>query len=442
MDIQTRYSNVQEIRDQGLCLGCGTCLVVCPKNAITIHRNREGLYVPIVNNVACNECELCVKVCPGDSVNFDEMNEFVFGRRSEDELLGSHSNCYMGYATDHSMRWTGQSGGLVTALLVFALEEGLIDGAVVTRMNKSDPLSPETVVAESKKEILNASKSKYCPVPLNAAVKEVLKKNGKYAIVGIPCQIHGIRKLEMVESELKNKIILHLGLFCSHTLSFLATDFLLHKAGVRKNDLVKFEYRSKEWRGWPGDVLFRLKNGTEKFLRREYRTLSVSFFTPWRCKMCYDQLNEFADISLGDAFLPEVLMNCKEGMSILISRTEIGERALQEASRAGAIKVQKIPRSKVVQSQRGALFRKKKVLGERLVIARFLGKSVPEYDVKLPKPRRTKFFVAVLDYMNTQIPYNPITFSVLKHVPLPLLRLYGVAISMVDFSGAARVGSE
>jgi len=281
----------------------------------------------------------------------------------------------MGYATDHSMRWTGQSGGLVTALLVFALEEGLIDGAVVTRMSKSDPLSPETVVAESKKEILNASKSKYCPVPLNVAVKEVLKKNGKYAIVGIPCQIHGIRKLEMIESKLKNKIILHLGLFCSHTLS-------------------------------------------------------------------YDQLNEFADISLGDAFLPGVLINCKEGMSILISRTEIGERVLQEASRAGAIKVQKIPRSKVAQSQRGALFRKKKVLGERLMIARFLGKSVPEYDVKLPKPRRTKCFKAVLDYMNTQIPYNPITFSVLKHVPLPLLRLYGLAISMVDFSGAARVGSE
>jgi len=269
----------------------------------------------------------------------------------------------------------------------------------------------------------------------------VIKKNGRYAIVGTPCQIHGIRKLEMVESELKNKIILHLGLFCSHTLSFLATDFLLYKARVRKTDLTKFEYRSKKWRGWPGDLLFRLKNGTEKFLSREHRTLIVPFFTPWRCKVCYDQLNEFADISLGDALLPEVLVNCKKGMSILISRTEIGERVLQEASRAGAIKVQRIPRSKVVQSQRGALFRKKKTLGERLMIAKFLGKSVPEYNVKLPKPRRTKCFVAVLDYMNTQIPYNPITCSLLKYVPLPLLRLYRVAISMFDFSGEARVES-
>ena len=426
-DTQTCYVNVQEIRDQGLCVGCGTCFTICPTNAITICRNRKGFYVPVVNNEVCNKCRLCIKVCPGHVVDFNLMNKNVFDKLPEDDLLGSYLNCYMGYAADTRVRWAGQSGGLVTALLVFALEEGIIDGAVVTRMSRSDPLSPEVLVAESKKEILSASKSKYCSVPLNVVVKEVLKKDGKYAIVGVPCQIHGLRKLEMIKTELKKKIVLHLGLFCSHMLSFLAIDFLLHKASIRKNDLIKFEYKSKALRGWPGDVLFTLSNGAEKFLSREHRTLIVPFFTPWRCKMCYDQVNEFADISFGDAWLPEV-MHCKEGTSVLISRTETGERLLQRASNEGEIKLQEISRSKIVQSQRGPLFSKKSLLGARVVISKLLGENVPEYNVKLLKPRKVKRLSAVFDYINTRIPYNSTTNLLLKHTPLSLLSLYESSI--------------
>lgn len=148
--------------------------------------------------------------------------------------------------------------------------------------------------------------------------------------------------------------------------------------------------------------------------------------------MCYDQLNEFADISFGDALLPEVLSNCKRGMSILISRTGMGERIVQEASSAGAIKVRKIPRSKVIQSQCGALFRKKRVIGARLMGANFLGTSVPEYHVKLPNPSRTKCFVSLLEYMNTQLPYNPVAYYLLKNVPLLLLKLYRATMSIVE----------
>ena len=388
--------------------------------------------MPLVNAETCNNCGLCVKVCPGHCVNFHEINSFVFGAQSKDKLVGNHLNCYMGYATEDSIRLAGQSGGIVTALLVVALERGLIDGAVVTRMSPSDPLSPETLVAESKEEILSAFGSKYCQVPTNVALKEVLKKRGKYAFVGIPCQMHGVRKLEKVKSELSKKIVLHIGLFCSHTLSFLATELLLYKAGVQKTDLANFEYRSKKWQGWPGDVFFRLKNGKEKFLSRKYRTSITPFFNPWRCKMCYDQLNEFADISCGDALLPEVLSNCRSGMSILITRTEMGEKILQEACSAGAIKIQKTPRSKVIQSQCGALFRKKKFIGAHLATTNSLGKSIPEYHVKLPKPSKTKCFVSLFEYMSTQLPYNPITYNLLVNMPQPLLKLYSFTMSVVE----------
>jgi len=428
------YTNVQEIRDQGLCVGCGSCFTICPESAITIHRNPRGFFVPVVDNEVCSGCGLCIEVCPGHDVDFDRINEFVFGELPQDRLLGGYLNGYLGYAVDAGVRLAGQSGGLVTALLVFALEENLIDGAVVTRMSRADPLSPEVLIAESKKEILTASKSKYCSVPLNAVVRELLKRDGSYAIVGVPCQIHGLRKLEMVKTELKRKIVLHLGLVCSHIMSFLAIDHLLHKAGVRKHDLAKFQYKNKALRGWPGDVFFMLKNGTERFLSREYRTLIVPFFTPWRCKMCYDQVNEFADLSFGDAWLPEV-MHCKKGMSVLMSRTKVGERLLQRARDKGVIELQEIPRSKIVQSQRGALFSKKNLLGARFAISRLLGTNVPKYNVELPRPRRREYLSAFLEYTNGLMPYNAITGFLLKHTPLSILSLYKSLISSSYISG-------
>jgi coenzyme F420 hydrogenase subunit beta len=47
----------------------------------------------------------------------------------------------------------------------FALEEGIIDGALVTRMKKDRPLEPEPFIARTREEIIEASKSKYCGVP-------------------------------------------------------------------------------------------------------------------------------------------------------------------------------------------------------------------------------------------------------------------------------------
>jgi len=174
-------------------------------------------------------------------------------------------------------------------------------------------------------------------------------------------------------------------------------------------------------------VLLRLRNGIEKFLSREHRTLIVPFFTPWRCKLCYDQVNEFADLSFGDAWLPEA-MSCKEGTSVLISRTERGESLLQRAKNEGKIELQKIPRSKIVLSQQGPLFSKKNLLRARFVVSRLLGQSIPQYHVELPKPRKEEYLSAVLDYMNTQIPSNPITGFLLKHTPLPILSLYELII--------------
>src|SRR5690606_36009483 len=115
---------------------------------------------------------------------------------------------------DDNIRYNSSSGGLVTQILCFALEKGIINGALVTKMNKESPLQPQPFIARTKEEIIEASTSKYCPVPANMALKEILSSDvEKVAVVGLPCHIMGIRKAEMKNNLLKNKIVLHMGIF-------------------------------------------------------------------------------------------------------------------------------------------------------------------------------------------------------------------------------------
>jgi len=109
------------------------------------------------------------------------------------------------------------------------LENKIIDGAIVTKMKKDNPLEPETFIARTKKDIIESSKSKYCPVPLNIVLREIInsKEDEKFAIVGLPCHINGIINAEKINKKLKDKIIIKFGIFCNHTPNFLATELYL-----------------------------------------------------------------------------------------------------------------------------------------------------------------------------------------------------------------------
>jgi coenzyme F420 hydrogenase subunit beta len=140
---------------------------------------------------------------------------------------------------DENIRMAASSGGMVTSLLVFLLKSGTIDGAIVTKMSEADPLLPNVFLATTEEQIIAAAQSKYCPVPVNMAIKQVIDKNLKIAVVGLPCHIQGLRKLELQNPKLKEKFILHLGLFCGHNTSFLGTEFVLEKMGIKHCEIKK-----------------------------------------------------------------------------------------------------------------------------------------------------------------------------------------------------------
>jgi coenzyme F420 hydrogenase subunit beta len=382
---------ISKVVENGLCTGCGTCVGTCPVDAIEmVLEHKKGIYVPQLDEGKCNQCGLCFEVCPGHAVDFKQLNLEIFGKQPEDALLGNYLNCYVGHAADYDIRYNSSSGGLVTALLIYALEERMIDGALVTRMKKDKPLEPEPFIARTKKEIISASKSKYCPVPANIALKEIIKaKEGeRFAVVGLPCHIHGIKKAEAINKKLQDRIVLHIGIFCGHAPTSLWTEFHLRRKGIRKEEVAKLDYRGE---GWPGRMSISLRDGSKRFILfgDAWGYFSTLFYYR-RCILCCDQAAELADISFGDAWLPEFAGD-KVGKSIVICRNKRGEEILQDAASQGKLELDRVGSDKAIWSQ-GGFYHKKKVIVTSFAFSRLRHRSIPFYNIDLPKPSVLTYF--------------------------------------------------
>ena len=369
--------SVNKIKKKHFCVGCGTCYSVCPNEAIKINRlQSKQYYQPNIDNNLCNNCGICLKSCPAIGIDYNEQNmgALTSGANLKTKLFGNHLACFIGYTNDCYLRYDASSGGIATQLLIYALENKLIDGVLTTRMNREDPLEPEPIIAKTKEEITEASKSKYCPVPLNVLLKKIAETDIKerFAIVGLPCHIDALRKAEKVNKNLKNKIILSVAIFCSGTPSFFATDFLLYKLNINRKDIKMLNYRGD---GWPGNLYIKLRDKSEvKIPYPEYWNFFGNLFYNDYCLICTKWFGKSADISVGDAWLPKITKKDKIGSSVIVSRTELGLELLKQIERKNLLTLIDCSPKEIIQSQKG--FEKKR---ERLSLLIKLYKNRIEF---------------------------------------------------------------
>lgn len=419
---------IKKIKNLNLCTGCGTCAGVCLNHAIKMKKSEsEGLYLPYVLEEKCAQCGICSKSCPGYEVDFNELNERIFGKKPEDARLGNYLGCYIGESCNMDIRFSSTSGGIASHILIYALEKHIIDGAVVARMKRKKPLETEAIIARSKEDIFEAAKSKYCPVASNEVLKQILQEDGQFAVVGLPCHIHGVRKTEEVYESLRDKIVLHIGLMCSHEVSFLGTEFLIDKLGINKNEVKRLTYRGD---GWPSGMTITLRDGSSIKIplfgswHSYWPVFSSFFFTPLRCMMCPDQTAELADISLGDAWLPE-LMDDKIGKSIIVTRTKEAERFLSLMKQENLINIKRISPEKVNQSQSINMRFKKDDFASRISLLASRGHSTPKFsNIESPRLSPSNILRFIYSYTNMKASSNPTVLSILKGVPLPVFRSY------------------
>ncbi len=133
-----------DIIDAGLCISCGTCEAVCPEGCIRVIDQR-----PELTGKCKDECTDCYFLCPRTSLPQVALENLAFDADAVRESgVGRHIGIYAARAKDEKTLDKGQDGGAVTAMLAYALDNGLIDGVVSPKAGE-DPWKPMPVTSKS-----------------------------------------------------------------------------------------------------------------------------------------------------------------------------------------------------------------------------------------------------------------------------------------------------
>jgi coenzyme F420 hydrogenase subunit beta len=297
-----------------------------------------------VDEQTCSQCGLCREVCPG--IHFGKS---LVARLPDYPFAGVVQDAYVGKAADKNFFGNSQSGGIVSALLVHCLETGRIKGAVTVAMPPGTPPRPKVQVAETPDEIYQAQKSKYCPVPLLGFIRKLNNTEGPVAVVGIPCQLHGMINILDKMPKLQNKIAFTIGLVCEKVLTFAALEYLISRAKLDSMRPTGLHFKNKTVSGYPGDV-FVFSDDNLRIIPAKTRMQIKDYFTPARCRLCFDKMNVFSDITVGD---PHGLQGVdrEHGESMLLVRTNKGREVVENARQSNSINIRSIQYEHVLKGQ-------------------------------------------------------------------------------------------
>ena len=287
---------LNKIVDNEICARCGTCTVVCPNNLL------EFKDKPVLTN----ECKrnghgMCLEVCPRNSSGKYQIS--IREKLFEDYYYGK-SNV------------SGQDGGVITSFLKYLLDFNKIDGAIVVGDEQWKPVS---MVITSPDDLENTSKSKYTVSTLEALSAAGEMGLEKVAVVGLPCQIVGLRKLQYLPYSSKHdnelgwdgkpvklpKIEYLIGLFCSEKFEFEILADILEELNLSFRDVKKFDVNK-------GKFVIETIDG--EFINIPVKDIPYAS----GCKMCRDFDSEMADVSVGS-------VGSEDGYSTIIIRSKKGE---------------------------------------------------------------------------------------------------------------------
>ena len=314
----------KEVIRNNLCSGCGTCIGVCPVEAIKFDYNSEP-HIKIDKN-KCIKCNLCYEVCPGKGIPLDAFTKKLKTSQQEYNVdIGNYKQFLVGYAENEFIRRKSASGGIATSLLIYALDKKIVDKVIIVTNDEHDIAKPIVKITDSREDVLKSMQSKYVQVPLNKVLKEILKSDCRYAIVGLPCHLEGLYLAQKRYKKLSDQIVFKIGLFCGYSYPYECVNTLLKRMKLKREDVDTF-LGWREGDCYPGFFSVKLKNGkTASISFADEHNINVANYALFRCFLCIDGLSQLADISLGDT------TDATRNNSFIISRTERGSKLLKSA---------------------------------------------------------------------------------------------------------------
>ena len=325
----------EEVIDTGLCTGCAGCVIACPHDVIG-YEHAPGQYTPFhleddLGATDCGHgqkgCTSCTRACPRFRSWETEADQHLFGReRRPEEMSGIYKDVLLTRASDETVHSMGQDGGLVSAILIWCLENGIIDGALTSHLEKPDADGSSSwkavpALATDRESVLAGAGSRYTYSANTLALPEALEKGlSSLALVGMSCQtsigpVMWHRKVGKAGKPIK----LNIGLLCSKSFDdSIFEELFWAKYRLRKEDMVKMNIK--------GVFQIWMRNG-------DYHEVNLKECHAWTregCTHCPDFAAEHADISTGG-------IGENNDWTLTIVRTELGRQIIMKMLAEGVI---------------------------------------------------------------------------------------------------------
>ena len=324
----------EEVINTGLCTGCAGCVIACPHDVIG-YEHAPGAYMPFhlepelgLDNCGHGErgCTSCTRACPRFRSWETEADTHLFAReRRPDEMSGIYKDVLLTRASDDTVHRLGQDGGLVSAILIWCLDNGIIDGALVSHLEKGgngeNSWKAVPALATDRESVLAAAGSRYTYSANTLAITEARELGlESLALVGMSCQtsigpVMWHRKVGKVGKAIR----LNIGLLCSKSFDdSIFEELFLAKYRLRKEEMVKMNIK--------GVFQIWMQNG-------DYHEINLKECHAWTregCNHCPDFAAEHADISTGG-------IGENNDWTLTIVRTELGRQIIMRMLEEGVI---------------------------------------------------------------------------------------------------------
>lgn len=328
-----RKEITNNITRQSYCYGCGVCSVSCPKEIITIKLDCNGFYKPFIkSNDTCVQCGICLDVCAFNHKNISQDNYPL--------------KCWAAWSNDDRIRRKCSSGGIGFEIGKQLIEKGY---KVVGCRYDIKEQRAEHYIATTVEELVQSIGSKYIQSYTEEAFKKIKRKDGKYLIVGSPCQIDSFRRM-IKKYHCEDNFVL-MDFFCHSVPSMWAWKAYIRMLEPQIGKVTYASWRNKFDYGWHDSWLIGIDGeNTSKpvdwhesfnLLIKEKKSFIQSrwsqgdlFYKLYLGDMCsgsqceknckYKYCKSSADIRIGDLW-GNTYQDNQEGVSALIAFTEKGE---------------------------------------------------------------------------------------------------------------------
>ena len=354
------------------CIGCGLCH---SEENVELRTNEKGYLYPVNYENDLEKCEFLKKVCPAQGEGVSSL--------SSNNVWGNYIGAYATYSTDGDLRKKASSGGTLSALAIYLLEEKKVDGVIHVGVAENTLYETKCYCSTTREEVMERCGSRYAISSPWYNLSQIIEEEKTYCLIGKPCDVTALRNMMKLDKKYDKCIKYVLSFFCAGLPSNAANQRLVDalESGSRG---VKLNYRGN---GWPGyaTLVDEMGEAHQMEYSKSWGGILGRDIHPY-CRFCPDGIGELADVACGDGWYTneagEPDFSERDGRNVTFSRNEKGQALLEEAQKAGYIELSSWDNIDVLKRIQKYQYTRKTTLYAKMLAFKVMGKEPPQFALK------------------------------------------------------------